>query len=338
MKLIVTIDTEEDGWSNYRPTGYSLENIKGIPRLQEIFDRYGVKPTYLITYPIATDDYCIDLFSKYHAENKCEIGLHCHPWNTPPFEEEINVYNSMMANLPEDLQFKKLKVLKETIVKNLGVTPLSYRAGRWAFHAGSARALAALGLKVDTSMTAYTDWSEYDGVDYTWVSPEPFRFNPENIFKSEPEGRLLQVPASVGFLQQNFLLANKIYRSLEGSHWKKLRIKGILHRLGLLNQIPLSPELSSAEDMIKLLIKMSKMEFIVANMFFHSTALKKGLSPFVTSEEDEISFLRRVEDFVAFTSTAGVESVTLGQFESVMRAPLIHRTRFAHSSPNLGTE
>ena len=178
MKLVVTIDVEEDNWGEFIPVGYSLENIKKIQGLQELFDQYDIKPTYLVNYPVVTDKFSIEMFKRFLAEEKCEIGMHCHPWNTPPFEEEHSAVNSMMSNLPADLQFRKLKVLKETIVNNLGVNPVSYRAGRWAFHEGSARALVELGFKVDTSMMAYTNWSEIHGVNYADVSPEPFRFNP----------------------------------------------------------------------------------------------------------------------------------------------------------------
>ncbi|TAK08329.1 MAG: WalW protein, partial [Candidatus Manganitrophaceae bacterium] len=56
MKLIITIDTEEDNWGSYRSTGMTLENIKRIPVLQQLFDAYQVKPTYLITHTVATDE------------------------------------------------------------------------------------------------------------------------------------------------------------------------------------------------------------------------------------------------------------------------------------------
>ena len=56
MKLVVTIDTEEDNWGSLRLTHYSFDNIARIPALQEMFDRFNVKPTYLMTYPVATDE------------------------------------------------------------------------------------------------------------------------------------------------------------------------------------------------------------------------------------------------------------------------------------------
>src|SRR4051812_33210885 len=44
--LAVSIDTETDNiWSRREALGY--ENIKHLARLQAVFDRFGVRPTYL---------------------------------------------------------------------------------------------------------------------------------------------------------------------------------------------------------------------------------------------------------------------------------------------------
>ncbi len=68
MHLTITIDTEEDEWGIYRQAGHTVENIKQIPRLQELFDAYCVKPTYLISYPVATDISSIQVLRKIHDQ------------------------------------------------------------------------------------------------------------------------------------------------------------------------------------------------------------------------------------------------------------------------------
>ena len=113
MYLIVTIDTEEDNWGEYYLPEYSLRNIEEIPKLQDLFNEFNVKPTYLITYPVATNERAVFILKRILDEGKCEIGNHCHPWNTPPFEEERNKFNSMLCNLPMELQYKKIKVLHD---------------------------------------------------------------------------------------------------------------------------------------------------------------------------------------------------------------------------------
>ena len=121
MKFIVTIDTEEDNWDKYSRSDNPVENLKKIIPLQKIFDRYGVRPTYLISYPVATDPGCIEILKCILDQGRCEIGTHCHPWNTPPFDEEINEHNSMLSNLPESLVLQKLQSLHEVICQNFGV-------------------------------------------------------------------------------------------------------------------------------------------------------------------------------------------------------------------------
>ena len=64
MKLIITIDTEEDNWGDYSRKDFTLKNIERIPALQQLFDDFNVRPTYLINYPVAADKMAISIFKK----------------------------------------------------------------------------------------------------------------------------------------------------------------------------------------------------------------------------------------------------------------------------------
>ncbi len=315
MKLLITIDTEEDNWSRYRTIENPVENIERIEKLQTLFDRYGVKPTYLLSYPVATNPRSVAILNSIQVEGHCEIGSHCHPWNTPPFDEEINEQNSMLCNLPEELQYEKLKSLHEVICHNFGTPPVSFRAGRWGFNTEVARSLTRLGYRTESSVTPYCDWGEYRGPDFSTHDPQPFRFNPESL-SPQAGGSLLQIPASIGFLQQNFQFCHRLSQQFETSFYNKMHIKGILRRLGLLNKVWLSPEHADAATMIKFAQRMMKKNYPCLNMTFHSTSLLAGLSPFVTTEQDEIRFLQRIERFLKFASAVGLESMTLAQYES----------------------
>ena len=242
MKLIITIDTEEDNWGDYNCKGHTLKNIERIPLLQQLFDDFNVKPTYLISYPVATDKRAVSIFKKIVGEDKCEIGTHCHPWNTPPFEEERTEYNSMLCNLPADLQFRKIKYLHDTIRNNSGVEPVSFRAGRWGYNQNVAKNLYKLGYKIDTSVTPFTNWREDHGPEFTNLSPRPFRFSSEDIFHESEGGEMLEVPVTIGFLQRNFTLCNSILQLTVQRPVSYLRIPGIFHKLNLINKVWLCPE------------------------------------------------------------------------------------------------
>jgi hypothetical protein len=311
LKLVITIDTEEDNWGEYRTSSWGTRNIENIPRLQDLFDGFNVHPTYLITYPVTTDEKSLAILSKIFNEGRCEIGTHCHPWNTLPLEEEKTERNSMLCNLASDLQYRKLSLLHETIKKNLGVTPVSFRAGRWGYSKDVAKNIYELGYRIDTSISPYTDWTCYNGPDFTDMSPKPYRFSIENIFRESSSGPMVEIPATVGFLQQNFMLSNTLLKILSRTPVNKLRLVGILYRLRLLNKVWLSPELSDAKSMIRLTQRMLKKNYRLLNMSFHSTSLRAGLSPFVRTKDDERAFLQRIGDYLAFTRDSGIGSATL---------------------------
>ena len=54
--LLVGIDTEGDNqWDAAARANQRFENIYALPRLHALFARHGVRPTYVITYPVARD-------------------------------------------------------------------------------------------------------------------------------------------------------------------------------------------------------------------------------------------------------------------------------------------
>ena len=308
MKLIVTIDTEEDNWGSYNPTGNTVENIGYIREIQELFDKYNVKPTYLLTYPVATDDNSVSLLRGIMERGGCEIGTHCHPWNTPPFKEQTGPKNSMLCNLPSNLQYEKIRNLHETIRDRFDITPLSFRCGRWGLSEQVLINLTRLGYKIDTSVTPYTNWTAYYGPDMSRYTPEPFKFTNGKDNLDHP---LLEIPATVGFLQSNFAASNLIFDMAGLFPFRSFRIRGILDMLRMVNKVWLSPEQSDGKAMIALGKRMLKNKYQYLNMVFHSSTLKSGLTPFVKTRDDERKFLRRIEDFLIFSSDTGIESIKL---------------------------
>jgi hypothetical protein len=311
VQLIITIDTEEDTWGVYTPWGHTLKNIERVPELQGIFDAFHVSPTYLITYPVATDDKSAALFREMEKTGKCEIGMHCHPWNTPPFEEELNERNSMLCNLSPELQFKKMSVLHKAIMENLGVKPVSFRSGRWGYDHTVAENLFKLDYKVDTSITPYTNWKNFHGPDFSNISPRPYRFFPNDAFREAPGGPLLEIPATIGYLQQNFARSNALSKALTSKAVRRLRLSGILDRLHLLNKVWLCPELYDSKRMIRLAESLMKKNYSMINMCFHSTTLMAGLNDFVRTDGEEKRFLQRIKEFLAFTADNGIQSIRL---------------------------
>ncbi len=315
IKLVITIDTEEDEWGRFTSASCSSSNVTRIPELQNLFSQYRAVPTYLITYQVAKDKRSVSVLKNIAQSGMCEIGSHCHPWNTPPFEEETNEKNSMLCNLPSHLQSRKLKNLHEEILRSFEKEPISFRAGRWGYSTAIGKGLWSLGYKVDTSIMAYTDWSTYYGPDFSAISSKPFRIPLDGLSSGQGAGNktLLEIPGTVGYLQENFSLCNDIFRFFARDYIRRLKIIGLLQRIALINKVALSPEVSDASNMISLAKRLMKQGCKVINMFFHSTSLKPGLSCFVTSEKERMAFLQRIREFLMYCSDAGIACVSLSQ-------------------------
>jgi hypothetical protein len=311
LYFTVTIDTEEDNWGEYERDSYSVENLRRIPRIQEMFTDYGVRPTYLISYPVATSPIAVEVLSGYRERGLCEIGTHPHPWNTPPLDEDRTSFNSYISHLPSGLQYQKIKALHEAIAANFGIAPTTYRSGRWGFSDDVARNLIRLGYTVDTSITPGLDWSEYEGPDYSRSSPEPFTFQMHD--SDTGCGSLLEVPATVDFVQRPRAFASSAYRSIRSAIPFGARILGALGRVGILNLVCVSPEINDAPQMIRLAQALVARGTAVINMFFHSPSLLEGCSPYVRTAADLTALLARIDEFLAFVQKAGLRTVTMSE-------------------------
>ncbi|MDZ7759356.1 MAG: hypothetical protein U5L00_03755 [Desulfovermiculus sp.] len=324
MKLIITIDTEEDSWNRYSPTNNSVQNIDRVVHLQELFDEFGVRPTYLVTYPVASNPEAVEILKRILEQGRCEIGTHCHPWNTPPLghEDPVSKPDTMLCNLDKDLVQDKLFHLHQTIQQNLGLTPVSFRAGRFGFGPAVAQALSKLKYRVDSSVTPFVSWTDHYGPDFTEFYPEAFRFSAQGLAHRDEKGELLEVPVTIGFLQQNFAASRQRLQLLEGSLPRRIHLAGILERMRLLNLAWLSPENSEARDMIRLAQVMQKKNHPFLNLTFHSTSLKTGSGTFVNSNTDEKAFFKKLRIFLEHAQRAGWRSLTLAELEDSLQSNL----------------
>lgn len=316
MDLVITIDTEEDNWGQYHNDAFTTKNIERIPFLQEIFDKHGITPTYLITYPVASDGTSIGILKSIVSGGRCEIGAHPHSWNTPPFLEDREEKTSFINNLPPNLQYLKIRTLTERIMENFGTRPTSYRSGRWGFGREVARNLRKLGYRVDSSMTPFTDWRDYGGPDFSDVEPGIWAIpaeQGEGGFGENPNGDIIEVTPTIGFLQRDFRRSQRLRKAISRSFLSHLSLLGAMNRLRLLNLVWLSPEMSGSPEMISLARRMMSSGHTILNFFFHSTSLLEGTTPFVNTKEEAKEFMRRIEEFSRFAKGEGFRPMTLSE-------------------------
>ncbi len=289
--LLVTVDTEEDNWGQHR-SDITCRNINVIPRLQELFDRYNVLPTYLVTYQVCLQDWAVKILADIQREGRCEIGGHLHPWNTPPQSEILSSENSFLKNLDYSLQIEKLQNLTEKISEVFALRPTSFRTGRWGLGKATVDALLECGYTVDSSVTPTLSWRDPgNGPVFSSVETDPYILSGKNSSRKNGNG-IFEVPATIGYNRWPFDFWDKIYAVAEKDVFKPFHLLGILNRTSILRKIWLSPEGFSAKRLISLVDILLRHDKRILNFSFHSNTLLPGLSPFTKTEQD-------VEDFFA---------------------------------------
>jgi hypothetical protein len=138
-----------------------------------------------------------------------------------------------------------------------------------------------LGYKIDTSITPFTDWSDKFGPDFSMASLLPYYFSPDDILRADKNGRMLEIPVTIGFTQTNFEVADFLFNFLKKQPLNQFRLIGLLNKLRLLNKVWLSPEQCNSTEMISLTKRLIQKGIPVVNLFFHSPTLCPGLTPHV---------------------------------------------------------
>lgn len=320
----VSVDTEEDDWGSYAQSGASCRNIPHLLELHDLLAELGVRPTYLVNRaPLLTPE-SVEVLGRLAECPETEIGGHCHPWNTPPFTGE-GVERSMMFKLPEAANTAKIGEVTRLIRSELGVQPLSFRAGRWAIGPTVSVGLAHHGYRVDASVTPFIDWTDQGGLD-TWHAPSrPYRFRPERPFEPDPSGTMVELPTTIGFLGGRHRARAAIRRWLERSPLRHLSAVGVLDVLRVVRRRWLSPETSTARDMVALTDACLRSGEPVLGFTFHSCTLLPGATPFVRSEDDRKRFLGSIVTALRHCAESGVRFTTLSEAGELLFPGMITR-------------
>jgi hypothetical protein len=294
------------------PSGIpSVTNIQQVPALQLLLNDHHIVPTYLLTYPVANDEKAAAVFRELLDAGQCEIGMHCHPWTTPPREEALNRHNSMLCNLPRTLQMEKLKRLHEMIQRRFDRAPQAFRSGRWGFGREAAGILAGLGCRIDTSITPYTSWTASGGPDFSAYSPHAFAFSHGDFSRNDPNGDMFEVPVTIGYVGGSFARCHRLHRRLIQPPFQHLRMAGLLARLGFLRSVWLSPERETPARLIRLLSQSMREGCKIVNLFFHSPSLQIGCTPFVRTGREKNRFMTALRTALEFCRNHGIRPVSL---------------------------
>lgn len=293
--LVVTIDTEEEGlWRGVlRAEVNRCRNVLRLPRAHALFTRLGVKPTYLVDHPVATDPDARLILAELAARGGAEIGAHLHPWCTPPLVTGgTALLFSYPHQLPPGLQRLKLATLIDVLVEAFGVRPTSYRAGRWGFGASSVQVLAELGIRVDTSVKALW-WDPARGGPRFHRAPlMPYRVAVDDVC-AHGNSAVFEVPTSGAIL---------------GAHGPRLErlvpwvpaAPGLRRVLRALGARTLDAESEAGDDMCRVVDAIAARALPLFNVTFHSSTLLAGATPYAPAERDVDAFLARLEKVLEY--------------------------------------
>ena len=310
--LVVVVDTEEEfDWNApFDSNSRSTTNILYQPLAQEIMDRNGVVPTYVVDYPVADTPAAAAVLRAIAADGRCEIGAHLHPWVSPPYEEPVDAFHSFPGNLAPALEREKLAQLTERIEAAFGARPTIYKAGRYGLGPATFTTLQELGFRVDVSVVPHTDFSDREGPDFTGFPAGPFQAGPV----------LLALPLSVHFAGALAAAGPMIFPRLAVGQGARLRLPGIAARLGLLERLRLSPEGHSLADMkrqTRAALTRGERYFMLT---YHSSSLLPGATGYVRDDAERAAFLGRLDEYFGFfTDECGGQAKSLSLLAGVAK-------------------
>ncbi|MBL7699260.1 MAG: hypothetical protein JNK79_13935 [Chitinophagaceae bacterium] len=317
--LVITIDVEPDcspDWKYSNPLTFNgvYEGIKS--RLQPLFNKYNVTPTYLINNVVLEDGASINTFKN--LEGKFELGAHLHPEFIEPGKTEFDYAGKKgVANCcfyDPKVEFEKIKSITELFVRQFDFQPTSFRAGRFSAGSNTLKSLAKLGYKVDTSVTPNFRWDDRTRekpVDFRGAPLQPYFANADEITKTDDKGAILEVPVSIvpekmsAIDSLKYIIKNKRF-PYKGSRpvWLRPKFSGNEKFRMIVEQI--TNDYRSSDN-------------VVFNMMFHNVEVMPGLSPYSLNESDCEKYLASLEWFFNYCRENNIQSVNLSSMYDVFQ-------------------
>lgn len=279
--FIITIDTEGDNiWKRVTTSSgireIKVENAKYIERFQTLCEKYQYKPTYLVNYEMVGAWPFVSQAKEWQKDEKCEIGMHMHAWNTPPiYHLPFNKkgHNPYAGEYSRKILWKKMLVMTETLEKVFNVRPTSHRGGRWYIDSWYIRALLQLGYQVDCSVTPGINWSGtmgnmMYGIDYSNFPKNAYQMDRKNLEKPVRRDNsmptMLQVPPTIINAPLTSRIQKIVMNPLEPGSFLK-------------EKVWLRPNGTNLKEMLYIVERTRNKDYI--EFMLHSSELMPGGSP-----------------------------------------------------------
>jgi len=303
VKLVISVDVEEEGLfaGRYPRTPPGVSNVAALRHLEFIPREFGFPLTFLVTYQVSRDPEACRVLAHWRERWGAEVGAHLHPWSTPPYAHLPYPEPVRSKNLPRDLLRKKMVTLLSSLKNNLGVTPTSFRMGRFDLSDQVLSLLPELGFKVDSSMVPLMP--HLGGLEQLLWPSDPFP-----LPGLEPQ--LWEAPLT---LVPVFALAPSLVYRLS----RALPRKGgelLLWAFRYLGAAGTQPAWFPLTSMRLAASLHRRRRGRVINLFFHSSELHPGASPQFPTPAAVHRLLHKIRTFLTWLQKTGpVQGFTLSQ-------------------------
>jgi hypothetical protein len=298
----VTVDTEEEwdwdsGWPTERPR---VTNIGELPRFQENCARHGAAVTYFTNLAVMDDTAARSIVLDLAGQTGVEIGMHIHPWNTPPLTHvgRVTPRETFLHNLPERTIEAKLTTVYERFREH-GLAPTSFRGGRYSSHGTIHRFLRERGFLADASVVPYTTWADDGAPEYRRRRLLPLRLPPRH----EGDKPLWEIPLTLAYSRRPFGLWQRVFAAIEYSPLRHLRLIGLAHKTGLVRKVWLNFENSLGEDMLPFLKLLRRLKLPCICFTLHSSSLMVGGNGYTPSPAARQRLFDYVSEILATVAT-----------------------------------
>lgn len=299
----VTIDTEEEwDWDGDYPTeNPALTNIAYLPELQEVCSRRGASVTYFTNYAVLADPASRRVIQGLSHRPNVEIGLHIHPWNTPPLAGKtgrVSPRETFLHNLPPKLACEKLESIL-ALFKDCGLRPSSFRGGRYSTSPVIQDYLRDRGFVADASVLPYSTWPDDGAPDHRHRRLPPKRLPP----RQAEDSAMWEIPLSLGFTRQPFGFWHRVFEVVSRSPLRHLRLIGLTERLGIVRKAWLNIETPLGQRPVPFLNVLRRLKLPCIDFCMHSSSLIPGGNTFTRTPADRARVLANLDEALACVST-----------------------------------
>ncbi len=304
--LTVSIDTECDKgpyWVVQKPIKFDGINIGIKEKLQPVFEKYNIKPTYMLSPEVMQNSSAVSYLNS--ILDIVELGTHLHgEFIDPGKKEDVDKTLEYQSEYDYQYEYSKIDNLTNLFVSRFNRRPTSFRAGRFALGKNTLSILEKLNYLVDSSVVPfdYKRIKKGKGITFIGASNQPY-YPDENDFRAEGKHKILEVPVTAHnhFWQkrsQKFCLNYdpfNVYHSFICNSIFKANKKTKILR----------PTFSSLEEMISVAEKTIK-EYdyinnnVFLNMMFHNVEAVEDCSPYYKTKNDVKELLVKLDTFYGY--------------------------------------